>query len=409
MIPNFDYMDVAQTDNTRPRDGLIRDIQQTASSPMVNQAIDLLITEFMNGEPRLLGPEAGQFDHYIFEIFMRQFVWSVVVYNMVAFRIVLREDEKVAVIMEPFGTNRIVRGYNEDKSRVVYDWVYDKDKDGNEVTSQNVPANQRVYLLSMNAADINQTWFNSAVSDLINVVRWMQEAEENERDAHYAATHPLSHAVYRESNVRGSRPTDPVMADGLTDDLPQNMLAVLRNRFKTGRAAPEESTIIAERVAIPKEFSNKRMRAGELVAFTEKGYEVNMAPLPTSNSRLIESNYFVRRIASRIGIPMNMLMSSVGGRHNIEDSRNEMAPLRASVARIRKHLDDAVAYISRVLFDDAPDGIFIQWAKDVEITSIYMDAEKRDAESDKDDAGSEQDSSESDEPEHDSGSEHGPA
>lgn len=396
-------------DASRPAAELVKNIKKTAENSTVNQAIDLLITEFMNGEMMLVGQNAGQFDHYIFDIFVRQLVWSITVYNIIAFRVVMRQDQKVAVIMEPIEATRIYRGYNEDKSRVVYNWVYDKGKDGKEITSENVPDNDRVHLLSMNPADINLSWFNSPVSDLVDVVNWMDETVENERDAHYASTHPLSYAVYRESNVKGSRPTDPLINDGLTGDTPRTMFEILRSRGRDLRTG-EEPSVVADRVVLPTTFRNpKRMRAGELIAFTENGYELNMGPLPVANSHLIESNYFLRRIASRIGVPLSMLVSSIGGRHNIEDSRNEMAPLRASVARMRRHLDDTVIYLSRLLFEDAPNTIMIQWAKSVEITSIYTDPEKRDVALDMDASGSEEDSSDSDEPEHHSGSEHGPA
>lgn len=387
----------------RPPAGLVHEILQCARHPKVGSAIQRVVFVLMQGEPVVhtgARPDNDLFEPRALRKFLLNAAWSLLVFNMVAFRIQHNRDRRIALACVSICEDRVERGVSAKTGEMVYRWV--------ETDEERKAGKQPPFVFSVNPADIGCGWFNSAVMNLREAVYLFNEMRANYVAADHAMARPPIPLVYDRTKLFGSRTMGDVALGDITENNGtgvQDEIVLLQQSIRTNltmgpgalldatrydmNAASAAGSVapIYQEVGPTERLPNTgeaRHSSGPVLYITPGYVPSNSTYAPSRNNDFMRINFLEQEISSSLGVPLHWMTES--GARNTVDSESDADKLKMGIEILRQHLMDMFDFIDELMalverdeddLEPVNECISLRWMRVVEMRTIYIEKRAR--------------------------------
>lgn len=386
----------------RPPPGLVQDILHCAQHAKVGAAIQRVVFVLMQGEPVVhtgATPDDALFEPRALRQFIASAAWSLLVFNMVAFRLRRAGGHRVVPACVSICEERVERGVHADTGEIVYRWVEtDEDRRAGKETP---------FVFSVNPADIGGGWFNSAVMNLREAVHLYNELRANYLAADHAMARPPIPLVYDRTKLFGSRTMGDVALGDVTENNGtgvQDEIVLLQQSIRTNLTMQTGAVLDAARYDM-----NAASAAGSVapiyqevgpmerltaagaarhssgpVLYITPGYAPSSSTYaPSRNNDFLRTSFLEQEISANLGVPLHWMTEAAGVARNTVDSEADADKLKIGIEILRQHLVELFAFIDERLAagprddDLEPECISLRWMRAVEMRTIYVEKRER--------------------------------
>lgn len=380
----------------RPPHGLVQDILHCARHTKVNTAIHRVAHTLAGGEPVVhVGsvPDTETFDPRALRKFILDAAWSLMVFNMVAFRVRPGRGSSIALTCVPICEGTIERGVHVKTGELLYRWIEPEN---------DAPKDDPPFIFSVNPSDIGGGWFNSAVMNLREAVHLYNEMRANYVVADHALARPPIPLVYDRTKLFGSRSMGDTALGDITENNAggmQDEMILVHQTIRTNLSGRSGAIMDAQQYDMnaasaagsvapiyqevgPTEHitsgGESRHASGPVLYITPGYTPASSTYAPSRNNDFMRMRFLEQQISSNLGVPLHWMIEEGAGARNTVDSEADADKLKICIEILRQQISELFAFIDERLADDGdlepgPQCVSLRWMRTIEMRTIYIE------------------------------------